>query len=98
MSRPALLDLKVTIHDAGLSSEVSSVASILQAYGALSTKETPLTSAEQKIYFDCCDHIMTQGFDGKQVEALTAMSGLIATYGLEAFRPAETPPEDPPQP
>lgn len=97
MSTPTIIDLKPLIHDAGLSTEVSPVACVVEAYTKLKAAEDPLTADEESLLFESAMLIGEHGFGQMGVEAITTVSELVELRGLAHFRP-EPVVEDPPQP
>lgn len=99
--QPNVIEIKAMIHDAGLSDQVSPVASVLEAYEKLTTAEGPLTPDEEAILFETAMLIGQQGFGEKGPAAFQTVANLIESRGLSTFRPeppVEETVEDPPQP
>jgi len=93
MTQLNIIDIKGMIHGAGLSEEVSPVASVLEGYQALVAK-TDRTLDDDKLLFEVAMAIGQHGFGGIGAEAFQVVATLIDGHGLATFRePEPEPPE-----
>lgn len=87
------VEVKALCIAGGYNDHVSPVPPMVEAFNDLKEKET-MTTAELALFFEVSFRLMLSDYNGLGAEATAAYSNLVATHGVETFRPPEPAPAE----